>query len=339
MSIDEVSRRSFWNLLVPLVGMMSCCIPGCVTESAGPVQPTSMSAGSESDDRTPEIPSPDAGVPVAAPGLKNLVAYHPGFVSGSAPNGAEGFATLADLGVRTVISVDGAEPEVEIARARGMRYIHLPVGYDGFGEERRRQMIRAVLDGLELGAVYIHCHHGMHRSAGAAAAVVVGAGWATPDQAIERMRISGTSRRYQGLYQCAARSIPIDTAEIEAVDPDFPEVDRPDDFVEMMIEMDLAVEHLGRIAGADWRPPESHPDLVPAAEAGRLADLLRIASEGRRAAGESDADFAARLGRQSDQVSRLESLLLVPELDPIALDRALAAVRRSCISCHIDHRD
>ena len=339
MSIDEVSRRPFWNLLVPLVGIMFCGIPGCVTEPPIPVPPTSGAVGATSDDQRLTFPSPDADVPVGAPGLKNLVTYHPGFVSGSAPRGVQGFATLEALGVRTVVSVDGGEPEVEIARDRGMRYIHLPVGYDGFDEARRLQLIRAVLDGLELGAVYIHWHHGMHRSAAAAAAVVVGSGWATADEAIERMRVSGTSRRYQGLYQCAARSIPIDAAEIEAVDPDFPEVDRPDDFVEMMIEMDLAVEHLGLIAGADWGPPESHPDLVPVAEAGRLADLLRVASEGGRAAAELDADFAARLDRQAEQVTRLESLLLVPELDPIALDRALAAIRRSCVSCHIDHRD
>lgn len=339
MSTDETIPRSLSSSFVPLVGMLCFCISACVKDPVVPVRSTAGLVVSDPGVERPTIPSPDAQSPVAAPGLKNLVAYHPGFVSGSAPDGVEGFDTLEALGVRTIVSVDGAAPEVELARARGMRYIHLPVGYDGFGDERRLQMARAVLDGLEQGAVYIHCHHGMHRSAGAAAAVTVGAGWASPDQAIERMRVSGTSPRYRGLYRCAARSIPIDAATIAAVDPDLPEVDRPDDFVEMMIEMDLALEHLGLISEAEWRTPDSHPDLVPAAEAGRLADLLRMASEGSRAARETDVDFAARLGRQSGQVAKLESLLLRSDLDPVALDRSLAAVRRSCVACHIDHRD
>ncbi len=234
------------------------------------------------------MPTPAAGYPMDAPGLENLVAYHPGFVSGSAPDGEEGLDTLASLGVRTIVSVDGAAPEVEAARERGMRYIHLPVGYDGFDDERRLQLVRGVLDGLEKGAVYIHCHHGMHRSAGAAAAVSVGAGWSSPEAAIERMRVSGTSPRYRGLYRCAAQSTRIDAELIESVDPDLPEVDRPDDFVELMIGMDLALEHLQLVAEAGWIPPVSHPDLVPAAEAGRLADLLRFASEGDRALQEPD---------------------------------------------------
>lgn len=325
---------------MPLLGMMCLCISACVKEPVAPARSASeLLVSDPGSERPPTLPSPDAESPVAATGLKNLVAYHPGFVSGSAPDGVEGFDTLAALGVRTIVSVDGAAPEVDLARARGMRYVHLPVGYDGFDDERRLQMARAVLDGLEQGAVYIHCHHGMHRSAAAAAAVAVGAGWTSPDQAIERMRVSGTSPRYRGLYRCAAQSTRIDAELIESVDPDLPEVDRPDDLVELMIGMDLALEHLQLVAEAGWISPVSHPDLVPAAEAGRLADLLRFASEGDRALQEPDARFAESLGRQSLQVTRLEALLRATDADPSMLDRSLDAIRESCVACHVDHRD
>ncbi|MCP4835210.1 MAG: dual specificity protein phosphatase family protein [Phycisphaera sp.] len=320
-------------------GVLFSCLVGCESGRSVPAAPSSTIGSEEPMAGVTGMPTPAAGYPMDAPGLENLVAYHPGFVSGSAPDGAEGLDTLASLGVRTIVSVDGAAPEVEAARERGMRYIHLPVGYDGFDDERRLQLVRGVLDGLEKGAVYIHCHHGMHRSAGAAAAVSVGAGWSSPEAAIERMRVSGTSPRYRGLYRCAAQSTRIDAELIESVDPDLPEVDRPDDFVELMIGMDLALEHLQLVAEAGWIPPVAHPDLVPAAEAGRLADLLRFASEGDRALQEPDARFAEWLGRQSLQVTRLEALLLATDADPSMLDRSLDAIRESCVACHAGHRD
>ena len=290
-------------------------------------------------DRAMRSPSPQGTSPESAPGLRNLVAYGEDFISGSVPHGAAGMESLDLLGVRTIVSVDGSTPEVEAARSRGMRYIHLPIGYDGFDEHRRRQLTRAVLDGLEEGVVYIHCHHGMHRSAAAAAAVMVGAGWSSPDEAIERMRVSGTSPRYPGLYRCASRSTPIGEDVIESIDPNFPEVDRPDDFVDAMVKMDRALEHLQSIADAGWRAPENHPDLVPAAEAGRLADLLRIASEGHRARREVDPDFGAWLARNARDASTLESLLLASTIDRSALDRSMAAIRNSCVACHARHRD
>ena len=51
--------------------------------------------------------------------------------SGAAPEGDRGFSTLQALGIRTVITVDGARPDVAIARRFGLRYVHLPFGYDG----------------------------------------------------------------------------------------------------------------------------------------------------------------------------------------------------------------
>ena len=154
-----------------------------------------------------------------------------------------------------------------------------------------------------------------------------------------RMHVSGTSPRYRGLFLCAAEATPISKAEIESIDPNFPEVDRPDDFVDAMVQIDRALDHLKIIADAGWRTPRSHPDLVPAAEAGRLADLLRIASEGDRARREVDPDFGAWLGRNAREVSTLEAQLLEPRIDPAALDRSMAVVRNSCVACHARHRN
>ena len=41
------------------------------------------------------------------------------------------FAALASMGIRTLVSMDGARPDVDGARRHGLRYVHIPVGYSG----------------------------------------------------------------------------------------------------------------------------------------------------------------------------------------------------------------
>ena len=93
------------------------------------------------------------------------------------------------------------------AKARGMRYIHLPIGYNGFDEARKLELVRATRDSMATGPVYLHCHHGKHRSAGAAGTVAVSLAWLTTDQAVERMKVSGTAPNYKGLYACTSHAV------------------------------------------------------------------------------------------------------------------------------------
>lgn len=284
------------------------------------------------------IPEPSETSPREYAGIHNAVAYHPGFVSGSVPEGDAGLDTLAAMGVRTIISVDGAEPEVEKARARGMRYIHLPIGYNGFDERRRLELTRATRDAMAHGPVYIHCHHGKHRSAGAAAAIGVGLGWLSPEEGVARMKVSGTAANYTGLYACAASATPLDASTIDGVPPEFPSVSKPSGIVRGMVEIDEAFEHLKSIEKAGWAVPSDHPDLVPAAEAGRLADLYRslldLPNTKRR-----PADFAALMNRAHSEAQTLEGLLVSGEKDTAKLSAAMKFVAASCKDCHAKHRD
>src|SRR5438094_677830 len=79
----------------------------------------------------------------------------------SSPDGDEGFHSLQQLGIKTIVSVDGARPEVDLARKYGLRYVHLPIGYDAVPREQALRIARAIRD--LPGPVYIHCHHGRHR--------------------------------------------------------------------------------------------------------------------------------------------------------------------------------
>lgn len=272
------------------------------------------------------------------PGIHNAVAFHDGLISGSVPEGDAGFETLKAMGVKTIISVDGAEPEVQRAAAQGIRYIHLPIGYNGFDEHRKLELVRATRDAMKTGPVYIHCHHGKHRSAGAAATIVASLGWTTPPQAVERMKVAGTSASYTGLYACAAGATILSASVIEAVPPEFPSVSKPSDFVKGMVETDKVIEHLKKVEKSGWKVPVDHPDLVPAAEAGRLADLFRVLGETDYARAHAD-DFAAMMRDSNERAQALEDMLANGQGDSARLSAQLKLVAASCVTCHNKFRD
>ncbi len=285
------------------------------------------------------LPAVDASSPTHLPGLPNMVSFGNGLLSGGVPTGREAFERMRGLGIRTVVSVDGAVPDLESARAAGLRYIHLPIGYDGIDESRRHELARAVRDGLGRGRVYLHCHHGKHRSAAASGVVGVGLGWITPDQALQRMSVAGTSPRYRGLLESVSEATRLDPRRIEAVPADLPEVSRPSDLVEAMVELDRVLEHLERISDASWRTPHAHPDLVPAAEAGRLADLFRLAIPSKGVMDDAGLDLVRRLEVDADRASRLEAGLLEAEIPVDEMDGLLGLIRSSCRECHDVHRN
>lgn len=281
-------------------------------------------------------PAPDDATPREYPGIHNAVAFHDGFVSGSAPEGDDGLESLKNMGFKTIISVDGAMPEVDKARAHGLRYIHLPIGYNGFDEKRKLQLVRATRDAMTVGPVYIHCHHGKHRSAGAAATIATCLGWETADDGIARMKIAGTSPAYRGLYACAASANVVSMEVLDDVPGDFPERWQPSNFVEAMVEIDEAMEHLKQIAKAGWKTPANHPDLVPAAEAGRIVDHMRTLGEGEYVQAKGDV-FAGFLSAARGHAQELEDGLTQGTVKNAA--RTFEVLDASCKACHAKFRD
>jgi protein tyrosine phosphatase (PTP) superfamily phosphohydrolase (DUF442 family) len=281
-----------------------------------------------------------AAQPSEYPGLHNVVAYTPGLISGSVPEGAAGFASLAAMGVKTVMSVDGAVPDVAAAKSYGIRYVHLPVGYNGFDEARKLELARAVRDLSMDGPVYIHCHHGKHRSAGAAAAVAVSLGQMSPQDAVARMKVSGTSPQYAGLYQCAATATALSAAAIDAAPATFPAVTRPLGMVKSMVEIDEASDRLKLVRDAGWKAPEAHPDLVAVAEAGRMADLLRVLAESPSVKQRPSA-FQKMMAESQRRAQRLEDSLAAAGSTPdvAALGEQFKALSASCTDCHRAFRD
>lgn len=277
-------------------------------------------------------------------GLHNVVSYQGAgdkpFYSGGVPEGDAGFDALVKLGVKTILSVDGALPDLERAKARGMRYVHLPIGYDGFDDARKAELVRAVRDLPK--PLYLHCHHGKHRSAGAAATVAVSLGWMTNAEAAARMKVSGTAEGYKGLWACTAKAAPMMAAAIDAARADFPEVTRPDSMVAAMVAADDALERIRLVEKNGWKAPAAHPDLAPTADAGKIADLFRVLGGDAHVETlcESDrVDFRALLEANARQAGALEELLAAKSGDAMKLSAAMKDLAAGCKACHVKHRD
>jgi len=278
--------------------------------------------------------------------LPNAIQIHQKVISGGQPDGEEAFRELKDLGVRTIISVDGAKPDVELAKKYGLKYVHLPHSYDGIPDGRAKELAKAVRD-LD-GPIYIHCHHGKHRSPTAAAVACVAVGLIDPSLSLTVLKTAGTSENYRGLYQSAESARKLDDAILDAVASDFPEVADLPPMAEAMVNLEHTQDRLREIAAAGWNSPPNHPanhpDIDPAHEALLLkehfTEMLRIDSvatepgkfqemlrDSETASGELEAAL------RQWKAARLNSP--IPETITAAFER----VTKNCTACHRQFRD
>lgn len=267
--------------------------------------------------------------------LHNVIEVAPDLLSGSVPEGDAAFAELERRGVRTVISVDGATPDLDAARRRGMRYVHLPVGYHGIDRDRQLELARAV---RELpGPVYVHCHHGRHRGPAAAASAAVALGLLPADQGVEFMKQAGTSPTYTGLYQCVQQLSVANESQLAAVSNAFPEVAPVPGFVKAMAAAQDAYDHLVEIRDAGWSFLPSHPDLVPLAEAQLLVQLLDgVQSDPYRE--RHPPDFTDML-RESLRTAHLLESSLAADAPHAQRNEHMRRVNDACKACHQVYRN
>ncbi len=285
--------------------------------------------------------SPEGVKPLAAPGIHNLFALGTNVFSGSTPEGEASFAALAKLGVKTIISVDGAKPDVETARKHGLRYVHLPHGYDGISTNLQLQLAKA---GRELpGPIYVHCHHGKHRGAVAAAFICLAdQGW-NKAQAEAFLVAAGTSTNYAGLY-AVVREFQLPTSEqLRALSADFPETANVSGLVDAMVGVDEHWEHLKAVRAAGYLAPPSHPDIQPANEAVILWEHYREAQRLPETI-QHGADMVERFKSAEAEAKEADRLLRLfgsgGNADiKVQLDKTFDAMAMSCSACHQAHRD
>jgi protein tyrosine phosphatase (PTP) superfamily phosphohydrolase (DUF442 family) len=279
---------------------------------------------------------------INTPLLPNVYRLHERVYSGGSPKGEAAFASLKEMGVKTIVSVDGAKPDAETARKYGLRYVHLPHGYDGIPGKQVQALAKAVRD--LPGPVYIHCHHGHHRSPAAATVACVSIGLLQPESAENVLQTAGTSENYRGLYQSAREARKIDDRLLDALQVEFPESVRVPPIAEAMIDVEHAHDHLKAFAAAKWQALPKHPDLDPAHEALLLREhyheLLRTGDVKRQ-----PAAFQKLLEASENSAQALEDALR-PWVNagsigdpPKEVNAHFAAVSTNCVTCHQKFRD
>jgi len=253
---------------------------------------------------------------------------------GAQPEGAEAFANLAALGFKTIVSVDGATPAVELAKAHGLRYVHIPIGYDGVPAEQALRLIKAVE--TSPGPVYFHCHHGKHRGPAAMMVARIALEGVSCEEAVEGLRISGTSPEYEGLYRDVREFRAPDAATLAAVSPDLPSAVVPDGVRAMMVHLDERWELLKACRAADWKTPANQPDVSPAHEARMVWEGYREMA--RAPDGKSHGeDFLAHCAAAERHATSLEAALRAG--DTAGAETAFKASIKSCNGCHAAHRN
>ena len=274
--------------------------------------------------------------PLQAKGLNNFFQLSDHIYSGSAPEGDAGFAALKARGIKTIITVDGAKPDVEGAARYGIRYVHLPIGYDGVPTNQAIRLVKAA-ETLP-GPIYVHCHHGMHRGP-AGAAVICRAlyGW-TPEQADDWLKLAGTATNYLGLYRTVEAFQPPSPDVLKDVSTNFPAQSEVSPLAEVMIQIDGRVDGMKLIQQAGYKVPPASPDLEPENEALLLHELFKELLRSPTIEGRSQ-DFRDRLTRAEEAANSLHLDMLMNPLDPKRADAAFQRLNAACAACHQAYRN
>ncbi len=263
--------------------------------------------------------------PVETHELHNVWQLSPRIVSGSEPNGERALAELARLGVKTIVSVDGIAPPVELAKKYGMRYVHVPIGYDGIDAAAQGSLTRVA---QEIGGtIYIHCHHGKHRGPAAAAIVCRADDGRSAEAARAILEKAGTGKEYPGLWRDVERftkptgTLPAlrERAEVESL-------------ASAMARIDRTFDRLKLLGNAKWQTVPEQPDLVARNEAVQLVELF---TESARVA--QPGDLRNGLQQSVELSDKLRQALASG--DTLQADKLLPQLTSQCAACHKAHRN
>jgi protein tyrosine phosphatase (PTP) superfamily phosphohydrolase (DUF442 family) len=250
--------------------------------------------------------------------------------SGGEPHSDAAFEFLAEQGIKTVVSVDGAKPDVEAAKKHGLRYIHIPIGYDGVPEEAERAIARVKRD-VE-GPVFFHCQHGTHRGPAAASIACVATGEMRGADALTILERAGTSKDYAGLWRDVEAFVPpAPGAQL----PELVEVAEVSSFAAAMAMLDRANDNLKLCRDAGWTTPADHPDLVVEREARLLFEGMRESA--RNAPADSEAQLSAWLAEAEVAATEFESAVRAGDF--VAAAARFNSLAESCKKCHFAYRN
>ncbi|MGF1582092.1 MAG: hypothetical protein ACFCD0_22425 [Gemmataceae bacterium] len=264
------------------------------------------------------------------PGLENVIPLTATVVSGAQPEGDEAFASLARLGIKTVVSVDGSRPDIKTANKYGLQYVHIPIGYDGIGEKAGLSLARLARQGKR--PLYIHCHHGQHRGPAAAAVICLVNGDVDRQGALQFLNRAGTSKSYRGLWRAVANYQP---PPMNSRLPKLVSIAKLESLTSVMAKLDRIFDNLKQCQEASWGTPEDHPDIDPKQEALLLRETLHEAN--RNLLRKYDQEFKNLMNRSESLARELETALSKAELKAASIH--FLSLKRSCTQCHAKYRN
>lgn len=264
------------------------------------------------------------------PGLHNVREAAPNLLVGGEPEGEAAFATLQKKGITTIVSVDGALPDVLLAAKYGLRYVHIPLGYDGIDEHSQLALVRVARDIQS--PLYVHCHHGRHRGPAAAAVICQATGRLNSTQATELLKRCGTSPDYKGLWRDVAA---FRNPNPNVVLPELHAQAKVDSLAAAMAKLDRHFENVKLAAAADWKTPPDHPDLVPQTELlllqEGLSESLRLLTSDR------PPEFQQQLQESAQQSKDLLQAVKTGRTEAAAI--LLMQLTAGCKKCHQQFRN
>ncbi|QDU31222.1 hypothetical protein ETAA8_63750 [Anatilimnocola aggregata] len=271
--------------------------------------------------------------------MENVHQLSANVYSSGGPNGEVAFETLAKLGIKTIISVDGAQPDLVNAKKFGLKYVHVPIGYDALPKEKALLIAKAVKESK--GPVLIHCHHGKHRGPAAAAVACVTVDNWTPEQALAWMKQAGTSPNYAQLIKDAGSFQKPLAAELDKIPADLPEAVAPTPLVDAMLKIDdrfdTVLKHFNvaiDVKGPNWK--QATTDAIQLDEDFREFQRLPAVTK-------LPVDFqklAADMQKSAAELHLAIEALAAGKVKDTAPARDLVTrMQQQCVTCHKQYRD
>ncbi|MGB0952326.1 MAG: cytochrome c [Planctomycetota bacterium] len=320
------------TLLLPILLAASC---GQAEQEAEVQIQEEVEQSAEHASLSTALPQADVAftpVKMEHPVLHRLIQVDEDLYSGAQPHGAEAFAALKELGIKTVVCVDGARPDIELAAAEGLRYIHVPIGYDAIEQDAGDSFYRTMQEAE--GPLYFHCHHGKHRGPAAVAVALRASTGCDAQTALKILELAETSPGYPGLWRdVAAWTAPRPDQEL----PELVAEARVADFASGMAVADRTWDNIKALRKAGWETPASQPDLSLRHETSILLQQLEDCAG--RIPVEHEGDPVLRKGME-DMVVFSRALMEAAEVHDLkALEASYRDVAASCKDCHRDYRN
>lgn len=253
------------------------------------------------------------------PSIAHFQQVSPKLYCGAQPEDEQDFVLLSQAGIKTIVCVDGTQPQVELARKYGLRYVHVPLPYSGIPQKSARMLTQVMRECDS--PVFVHCHHGLHRGPAAAAVCAIAQGSFTAKEGVEFLKRSGTNPDYVGLYR-DVRNFEVPALGQERVQ--LVEKAPVDEITDVMLRIEQHFKWLQQHAAAKHWNRESNTE-----------HSIAIAEEFKE---------AARHYKKDDELKRLfldasvQAVDLAKSQDKNQGLKLLQKLQQSCIECHANQR-